>query len=72
MINLTRPENQKTNFPNKNAKEEIRITRTDKNLVNLSEFDMKTLKESILFKNWTNESFLEFLEENRIFLKKFR
>lgn len=46
--------------------------KVDKNVIKMDESDLKALKESILFKNWSQHSFLNFLEDNRILLKKFK
>jgi hypothetical protein len=34
--------------------------------------DMNILKRSFLFKEWSDQTFKTFVDDNRIFLKKFR
>ena len=48
----------------------------DKNLFNflvkMDDTDMRILKKSFLFKEWSDQTFKSFVDDNRIFLKKFR
>lgn len=46
--------------------------RTSKNIVSMSESDWRRIKECILFKNWSETTFKTFVDERRIFLKRFK
>lgn len=46
--------------------------RTSKNILSMVESDWARIKECILFKNWSDDTFKSFMDEKRIFLKRFK
>lgn len=54
-------------------KSEIKIDdRTSKNIIPMNDLDKKRLKECILFRNWNDLMFKAFLDEKKVYLKKFK